>query len=336
MPILDSTNQEELSRYQDFVLNAKYTAITQDYHWQDIKQNWEPLHVYLEEDGNIIAAMSIMMIQNIEDKWFAYASKGPVLNEINPKLINRLVQEVEPTLKEKGVFLLRMDPEFLYDEPLSTELTELGYTMRNRNVAGHDTIQPRYNMLVDLREFDDAETLLASLYSKTRYRIRYPLKHNCTARVSSDISDLAIFYELYKTTSERHEISYRPYEYFERLASNYLAAGIMKIIIVEIEGVPDAAGIDFIYGNSVWYMYAGSTHQNQVLMAPYLVNWEGMKLALENKKDFYDLGGVFAPDKSDSLYTFKYMWTRPNGATEYIGEIDKVYDQAAYAKFIAR
>jgi lipid II:glycine glycyltransferase (peptidoglycan interpeptide bridge formation enzyme) len=83
-------------------------------------------------------------------------------------------------------------------------------------------------------------------------------------------------------------------------------------------------------------MYAGSTHQNQVLMAPYLVNWEGMKLALENKKDFYDLGGVFAPDKSDSLYTFKYMWTRPNGATEYIGEIDKVYDQAAYAKFIAR
>lgn len=336
MPVVKQTNQTEVAKYQAFVEQAKYTAITQDPKWAQVKNNWEPLEVYLEEEQQIVAAMSILMIEQTDGHVFAYVSKGPVVNEYSPEIVNQLIAEAEPILKEKKVFLLRMDPEWPYSEALSVAFRAEGYQVRNRNVSGKATIQPRYTMRVDLRNVQNEEELMASFYGKTRYRIRYALKNGVTYRLSDKREDLAIFYNLHKETSERHGISYRPFSYFERLADAFLARGLMRIVIAEVDGKPDAAGLDFAYGNYVWYMYAGSTHENQVLMAPYLVNWVGMQWALALGKEFYDLGGVFAPDKSDSLYQFKYMFTRPNGATEYIGEIDKVYDEAYYQKFLEK
>lgn len=332
MPILNQQNPQEIQRYQEFIRNARYTAITQDYHWRKVKENWESLYVYLEKDQQIVAAMSILMIQNIGEKRFAYVTKGPVMNEIDVNLMEELVEEAEGYLKEKQVFLLRMDPEFVYNTDLNQELSQAGFVLRNRNVSGKDTIQPRFNMLVDLHSHDP-EKVLAERYGKTRYRIRYAQKKGLQARRSDQLADLPIFYHLYEETSLRHGISYRPYAYFERLAENYLKRGLMKIIIVEIDGVADAAGLCFSYGNSVWYMYAGSTHENQCLMAPYLMNWEGICWAIEEGKEYYDLGGVFDLDNSDGLYMFKYGFTRPNPAVEYIGEIDKVFDESAYQQF---
>lgn len=334
MPIVNQQNEQEKAAYQSFVEQATYTAITQDPQWAHVKDNWEPLEVYLEEDQKIVAAMSILMIEQTEGQVFAYVSKGPAVNEQSPQIVDRLIAEAEATLREKNVFLLRMDPEWAYSEEVSEAFREAGYHVRNRNVSGKATIQPRYTMRVDLRAFSSDEELMASFYGKTRYRIRYALKNGLTYRLSDNRDDLAIFYDLHKKTSERHGISYRPFSYFERLADAFLERGLMRIVIVEVDGKPDAAGLDFAYGNYVWYMYAGSTHENQVLMAPYLVNWVRMQWALALGKEFYDLGGVFAPDNSDSLYQFKYMFTRPNGATEYIGEIDKVFNEEYYQTFL--
>ena len=107
----------------------------------------------------------------------------------------------------------------------------------------------------------------------------------------------------------------------------------MKIIIVSIDGVPDASGLCFLSGRKVWYMYAGSTHENQVLMAPYLVNWEGIKWALSEGKEGYDFGGVFVLSNEDGLFQFKNGFVRPDVPTEFIGEIDKIYNLEAYQLF---
>lgn len=333
MPILNKMDTEQRARYDSFVRHANYSSITQEIKWSDIKNNWEPVYVYLEEDGQIVAAMSILIIQNMGDYAFAYVTKGPVLNEIRTDLIRELVDEAEEELVKRNVFLLRMDPEIPYCKEVDSILRENGFHVRNRELTGSETIQPRFNMLVDLRGKTEEE-VLAERYSKTRYRIRYAQKKGLVANVTSEREEIETFYQLYKMTSERHGISYRPLAYFYRLADSFLASGQMKIIIVSIDGKPDAAGLCFLSGDKVWYMYAGSTHQNQVLMAPYLVNWEGIKWAIENGCSYYDLGGVFELDNSDGLFQFKNGMIRPNVPTEYIGEIDKVYNQEIYDLFL--
>ncbi|WP_321384185.1 peptidoglycan bridge formation glycyltransferase FemA/FemB family protein [uncultured Enterococcus sp.] len=333
MPIINSEDKKRMKEYNQFIRNANYGSITQETGWSHVKDNWEPLYVYLEENGIIVAAMSILMIKNVDDKRFAYASKGPVMEDPSIDYIQRLVQEAEEELKKRDVFLLRMDPEYEYTESLNQQLKDTGLVVRNRELSGKGTIQPRYNMVVNLKDKTEEE-VLAGFYGKTRYRIRYAEKNGLESKLSSNRADLEIFYKLYVTTSERHGISYRPWAYFQRLADTFLATGRMKIIIVSINGVPDAGGLCFLSGKKVWYMYAGSTHENQVLMAPYLVNWEGIKWALAEEREGYDFGGVFALSNEDGLFQFKNGFVRPGEPTEFIGEIDKVYDQAAYERFL--
>ncbi|MHC5216097.1 lipid II:glycine glycyltransferase FemX [Enterococcus sp. LJL128] len=335
MPVINHKDKQACERYNQFIETARFSSITQETDWGHVKNNWEPLYVYLEEAGEIVAAMSILTIQNMGEESFAYAAKGPVMNEVSIAYIERLVEEAEAELAKRKVFLLRMDPEFPYSEELNLALKQTNLLVRNREVAGKETIQPRYNMLLELRGRTEEE-ILSSFYGKTRYRIRYAQKKGLTSRGSSDWEDLALFYTLYETTSRRHGISYRPRNYFIRLAESFLDSGKMKIILILIDGVPDAGGLCFLSGNKVWYMYAGSTHENQVLMAPYLMNWEGIKWALAEGKEAYDFGGVFDLTNEDGLYQFKHGFIRPGQPTEYIGELDKVYNQEVYQRFIAK
>ena len=256
------------------------------------------------------------------------------MNQFSLERIQKLIGEAEEELQRQNVFLLRMDPEFPYCEEVDQSLRSAGFIVRNRGLSGKDTIQPRYDMVVNLQDKTEEE-VLGAFYGKTRYRIRYAQKKGLQSKISTDRCDLDAFYQLYETTSKRHGISYRPRGYFERLADAFLDSGRMKIILVTINGVPDAGGLCFISGSKVWYMYAGSTHENQVMMAPYLVNWEGIKWALQEGKTGYDFGGVFNLNNEDGLFQFKNGFVRPDEPTEFIGEIDKVYDHAAYQQFLS-
>ncbi|PZP94144.1 MAG: hypothetical protein DI581_07325, partial [Staphylococcus capitis] len=43
-----------------------------------VKENWSSDYIYLEENKQIIAAMSVIGIQNPNGKYFLYAPRGPV------------------------------------------------------------------------------------------------------------------------------------------------------------------------------------------------------------------------------------------------------------------
>jgi len=333
MPVLDLENFQEVKRYNEFVENARYTSITQDLDWRNIKNNWQPLEVYLEERDKIVAAMSMLLIKNVGEKWFAYASKGPVLNTRDVDLVSRLVDEAESELSSRNVFLLRMDPEWFYDENLDRKLRLAGFVVRNRSFDGKAFIQPRFNMLVSVKDFD-AEKKLLDFHKKTRYAIKQAIKNGAEERLSDKREDLACFYRLYEDTSQRHGISYRPREYFERLADAFLERALMKIAVIDIDKQAAATALLFKYGNRVWYMYAGSTDKNQRMFATYLLNWVGIRWAIEEDLDYYDLGGIFKADATDSLYVFKNKFVKPTLPAEYIGEIDKVYDEEAYNVFV--
>ena len=320
-----------MQKYEEFIRNSPFATATQDTAWSHVKSNWTPLYVYLEEDGEIIAAMSILMVNAVGTKKLAYACKGPVCDPENVELVDRLIKEAVKHVKEYGAFMLGIDPEIPYDKELQMKYEKLGYVLRNRNVSAKDTIQPRFNMVLDLKG-KTPEDLLKSFHPKTRYNIRLAKRKGVKVRYSHKIEDLKQFYHLYEVMSNRHGISYRPYAYFERMLEAY--GENIRVYLAEHEGDIIAGALAISYGDKTWYIYGGSDNVKRNVMAPHLLQWEMIQWALELGKDRYDFGGVFQLDKSNGLYHFKEGFCHPDIFTEYIGEIHYVIDQEAYNIFI--
>lgn len=68
-------------------------------------------------------------------------------------------------------------------------------------------------------------------------------------------------------------------------------------------------------------------------MPNYAMQAEMIRWGFENGSKIYDFGGVFILDKTNGLYKFKEGFCRREGATEFIGEFDLVYNRLLYTGF---
>lgn len=330
MPVVNLENKQQYQKYIHFLQTSPYATATQDIAWSEVKNNWEPLYVYLEEAGEIIAAMSILMVRAVGEKRLAYCCKGPVCDPTDVELVDRIVNEAALHAKEQGAFVVRFDPEVLYDDALQKQYEDKCYIVRGRNVSSHDTTQPRLNMVLNIKDKTE-EQLLAGFHTKTRYNIRLADRKGVTVEYGNSTEYVEQFYRLYEIMSKRQGITYRPYEYFERMANAY--GSFVRIYLAKHENDIIATGFALSYGDKTWYVYGGSADEKRNLMAPYLVQWEMIKWGLEQGKDRYDFGGVFELDNSDGLYRFKKGFCYEDDYTEYLGEIDLVLDEEGYNTF---
>lgn len=93
MPLVNLANASEVQAYQNYIYQSPFGQITQDPQWRQIKTNWEPYYIYLQTDGKITAAASILVCENRYGKRFAYCSKGSVIDMTNLNLFEQLVPE---------------------------------------------------------------------------------------------------------------------------------------------------------------------------------------------------------------------------------------------------
>ena len=131
----------------------------------------------------------------------------------------------------------------------------------------------------------------------------------------------------------RDKIGHRPYEYFKRMVDAYGSSDLLRIYIAEHEGEPLSGAICIHYGNKTWYIYGASSNNKRNLMPNYAMQAEMIRWGFENGSKIYDFGGVFILDKTNGLYKFKEGFCRREGATEFIGEFDLVYNPLLYTGF---
>mgnify|MGYP001003857083 FL=1 len=327
MPIVN--NEIDLKRYNDFVRSSEYARPMQDTNWSKIKNNWTHDYVYLEENKQIIAAMSVIGIKNTNGKHFLYAPRGPVCDFKDTKLVEALIKEAEPLKDKYDAFLLRMDPELNFDEKLVYDYRKLGYDFRSVGLDTHSFTQPRYNMIIDLTIHDE-DGIFESFSSKGRYNVRKSIRSGIKTVNKTDEESLDIFYELTKIMAERQEIGHRPKDYYERLIK-YLGG---EIFVSYFDDKPLSASLLIPYGKKVYYLYAASSNEMRNKMPNYNMIWEEIKWAIANGYDYLDLGGTFSLDTNDGLYRFKQAFCYPDKYSNFIGELDVVYDREKYERFL--
>lgn len=326
MPILNRDNLKEVEKYNAFVRGSTYTSATQDLQWHQLKQGWEPAFFYIEKEGAIKAAMSILVKKTFGYSML-YAPKGPVCDIYDIELVKALVAEVNAFAKKNKAYVLKMDPERLMDMELHQMYALEGFKVRNQGIPYEELIQPRYNMVLKLKGFEE-ETLLENFSQKTRYNIKLSEKKGVKVYHEESERALDVFYELSEVMCSRQKLFNRPKSYFKSMVEVFKDCS--RIYIAEHEGEPLAAAIAIYYGEKLWYIYGASSDHKRNLMPNYLMQWEMIKWGLELGAGEYDFGGVFELDKSHGLFKFKEGFCRKDGVTELIGEIDKVYKPLIY------
>lgn len=172
--------------------------------------------------------------------------------------------------------------EFLtpWGNPAAAVLVENGL------VKSFEEIQPEYRQWVSLE--GDESDILNQMKPKCRYNIGIAKKHKLKVRHGLSNQLLTDFYDLYWETARRSKFSGRGALYFQELCNLLAKDNRGEIIAVYQNDRPLAAGIFLYYGAMASYLY-GASGGDRSLMAPYLMHWEAMQRARENKCKIYDL-----------------------------------------------
>lgn len=321
--ILDKNNEKLLEKYNNFVKTSPYGHFQQDLRWADLKSAWDSVYFYIEEEGEIRAALSVIYIRDKKaGKNFFYGPRGPVCDPNNIDYYKRLIEEARDFARENDGFLLRIDPYLPYDLEIDESFKKSGLIFSRDKMRSS---QPILNMVLDINGRSEEEIL--GIFSKnTRKHLRKSYKDGIETKILEE-EGINILYGQIEETAMRAKIGHRPYEYFKKLYE--LFKDEIRLSVAFYEGKPVCASLLLCYGNRATSLYGGSSNEYKNMGQNYQLNFEEIKYAIENNIRYYDMGGIFETDGTDGLYNFKKKFTEDN-IFETVGEIDIVIDPDVY------
>lgn len=327
MALLDKSNKQDVKRYDDFVRNSKFRSVTQDRLWSEVKDDWGNEHVYLEKNGEIVAALSILIKRLPGGFSVLYAPRGPVCDVSDIELVEELIKEVDVVAKKNKAIMLKFDPEVSYSDELYNLYKNNGFSLISKDDDQDKLIQPRLNMILYLEDHDE-ESIMMKFSKRCRSSIRGSARRGVEVRYSRSDEDIEILHDAYMTMAARNKISTRSVEYFKQIRDSF--GEDCRIYIATHENDILAAGLTINYYGKLYFLYAGSTNIKRNLNPNHLMNYEMIKWGIETGAEQYDFGGVFELSNNDGLYMFKKSFCDKDEPAQYIGEINKVYRPFMY------
>lgn len=245
------------------------------------------------EGDVVIAAIQVLSHRLPWGKQYLYAPHGPVFFTEDQGLHETIVQDIYRALKtihdQNHSTFARIEP--VADTLESQLFAPLGF----RETI---SVQPQDELaaVVD----DDEETILKAMHEKTRYNIRLAIKHGVRVRLIEQ-EDYArrvfpMFWEMLENTAKRQKIRLHDRAYYARMIELMMPKGLVKLLIAESENRVIAAHLVWVFGDTVYFLHGGSDYEHRNLMAPFLLHWEGIRLAKKLGKRYYNFGGVAPAD----------------------------------------
>lgn len=142
---------------------------------------------------------------------------------------------------------------------------------------GRNFIEP-WTRILDLSKSE--EELMAEMHEKWRYNIRLAWKRWVVTEWVKPIGEnIDIWMNLLSETTERDDFSHNSREYYVSFLRNIIDANAGWLIFASLEGKVIAAGVFIYYHATALYYYGASTSDPEMRkhMAPYMIQWEGIR-----------------------------------------------------------
>ena len=320
MKLLEKNRFEE---YSKFLNNHERCNFQQSLEWTKVKNSWNHEVIIAEnENGEIIGSVCVLIRKIPIFGNIMYVSRGPICDIHDEKVLKELTDGLKELAKQKNEFTLKMEPDIKSDDVEFKEIMlKLGFKLNDKAKTFSDGINPRYVFRLDIKGKTEDE-IFNKFHSKTRYNIKLAAKKGVVIKEGKR-EDLKEFHKIMEITGKRDNFMIRPLSYFEKMYDELVPCGHMKLMMAYFQDKPISGIIDIIYGNKIWYLYGASSNEMRNLMPNYLLQWEMIKYAIQNKKDIYDFRGVAGiVDENHpqyGLYRFKKGFDAE--FTEFIGEL---------------
>lgn len=314
--------KETEQEYTEFLESHERCNFQQSLEWGKVKTNWIK-EVVLAEDENhkIIGSICVWIRKMPIFGNMMYSSRGPVCDIHDKKVLEQLTDGIKELGKKYNSFVLRIEPDIKKDDQEFRKIVEeIGYKIKDDAKDFKDEIQPRFVFRLDIKGKTEDE-VLAGCHQKTRYNIRLAKRKGVVVKEGTR-EDLKDFHKIMIETGSRDGFIIRSLDYFEKMYDE-LAPKHMKLLMAYYEDKPISGIIPIMYGNKTWYLYGASSNQHRNLMPNYLLQWEMIRQAIQNKCDIYDFRGVSGVvDETHPQYGL-YRFKKGFGAefTEFIGEV---------------
>ena len=326
--IITAENHEE---FEAFVRHHPKGHMLQTYAWSKQKAYWIFRGIIVRDNEGMIKGAMSVIIRKIPATPYTlmYAARGPVCDVHDKEVIAEILAGAKALAKEFHSYVLKIDPDVKYeDEEFRRIMQQLGFILAPK-APNFGNIQPQYVVRLDIKGLSEEE-VMAKFKPKTRYNIRVALKKGVQVKICGKEA-VADFHKIMVETGSRDGFMIRPAQYFADMLDN-LGDDVRLYMAYTQEGEPIAGTIAVHVGNKVWYLYGASSNAHRNLMPNYLLQWEMIRWAIENKCDIYDFRGISGDLSEDNhlygLYRFKSGFNAE--FTEFVGEFRYVFHPLAF------
>lgn len=323
---------EDNGAWDNFIFSSPHGSFLQSWAWGEMQRGLGvPFWRLIAEDENKISAVALVLKRELPlGRSWLYVPRGPTFAEASagkPDVWQELQKKLSSLAHEQKAIFIRIDPAFA--EASAGKPAFLGELWRK---ADHE-VQPQHTIILDLTKSD--EELLAAMHPKTRYNISLAAKKGVTVRWSMQPDDIEKFLAISHDVMKRSDFRYHPSEYYRAMARVLVPDGLMVIELAEYQSQVLAAHLMMFGGETATYVHGASSSRQRQLMAPYLLQWEAMKLARQRGCRQYDLFGVAPTDAVKHLWAGITRFKEGFGGSrvDYIGAYDLIIESGPYIMF---
>lgn len=252
--------------------------------WTQVKAilGWRAVRIIVTQwGGKIVAGVQLLMRPLPMFGNVGYATKGPVIVQDDPLLIDIVFNQLRQVIKTHRIYYLVLQPPS-NGNALAQQLSQWGFQLS-------PFLGTSASVVIDLTK--DIDDLMHQMDSKTRYNLRLGIRKGIKVREGTE-RDLDTFYHLLHATSQRKKFPIASMEYFKKMWRVFSPRGYIKLFLAEYEGEIISAQLAISFGDTVinkltaWSGRYGTHRPNVVL------NWSVIEWARAHGYHYYDFDGI--------------------------------------------
>jgi lipid II:glycine glycyltransferase (peptidoglycan interpeptide bridge formation enzyme) len=325
---------QDRERWNALLTGFPTADLRQSHEWGEIRrrQGWTPLRLAALEDGQGVAALSVLTRRLTGIGVVAYAPRGPALAPDEERGWAALPALADAVRDATGAVFLRLSPG------LPSEHSNLRQRLATAGFVELGDFWPLWNTPRNVMRLSVAASereILAGMAHKRRQHIlSTAAKKGVTTELATDLPALREFYTMMGMHGARHGYPIRDWSYFEALHAAFAPTGSLGLALGRVHGTLASALFGLRFGAVAYTLHAPSTGVPHGVPVGDAVHWTWIRWARSagcTEIDFGSSGTHVPPRPTDTSFGI-YRFKEDLGAQLLlnVGYHDRVFQPARY------